>query len=415
MNKREERVAGRLMRYAKIETTSDPHAAAYPTSDKQGELAKLLAEELTALGVPEVFYDEQAYIVYGRLPGNLPEGRTAKAVGLIAHMDTSPDAPGKDVKPRIVSQYDGTDILLNEEQGIVMRTADYPKLLCYIGQDLIVTDGTTLLGADDKAGIASIMTLLEEYIENPALPHGDICVAFTPDEEVGGLARDLDLARFGADAAYTVDCDHLGYYSAETFNAAAAKISITGRGVHPGTAKGIMINAAEIAAEFICRLPEKEKPQYTDGYDGFYYVTDCRGCCEETRIELIIRDFDAARFQQKKDYLAAVTAELNEKYGEGRIRLMLTEQYRNMGEVVGKFPYLAERLHRAIAMSGVTPVNEPFRGGTDGAALSFRGLPCPNLSSGYENAHGRFEYVPVQSMAKNVEILQNLLTLYIEE
>lgn len=403
-----EKVRERMIRYAKVNTQSANDAGGYPTTDCQRDLAKMLAAELREIGASDVYFDEKTFVVYAAIPATVPG---ADCVGLIAHMDTAPDAPGEGVKPWVLEKYDGGNIVLNVENDIVMKAADYPNLANYIGEDLILTDGTTLLGGDDKAAISAIMTAVEYLAAHPEHRHGDVRIAFTPDEEVGGLARDLDFGRFGSDTAYTVDGDHLGYYEDETFNASAARVEITGISVHPGTAKGIMINAADVAAEFLAALPPLEKPQYTDGIDGFFYVTSVSASCESAVIDLIVRDFDADKFAEREKLLTAITAGLNEKYGEGTVRLTVTEQYRNMREVIDTVPHLVENLRRAISDCGVTPVCEPFRGGTDGSSLSFRGLPCPNLSAGYENAHGRFEYVPVCNMEKNVEIILRLCAL----
>ncbi len=331
-----------------------------------------------------------------------------RPIALIAHLDTAPDVKGSDVKPWVLRRYPGGDIVLNEAEGIVMRAADYPNLEQYLGQDLVLTDGTTLLGGDDKAAVAALMTLAEYYMDHPEQPHRSICLAFTPDEEVGGLARDLELEKLGAKFAYTIDGDHLGWYQDQTFNAAEAFVSITGRSVHPATAKGIMINAADLAADFLTSLPRLEKPQYTSGTEGFYYVTDLKADCERAEIRLIIRDFDRMKFQVRQDMLRLYAKMLNERLGEERVRVEIAQQYRNMGDELEQYPFLTADLEKAIRAAGLEPRSEPFRGGTDGAALSFRGLPCPNLSAGYENAHGRFEFVPVPSMAKNVEILIHL-------
>ena len=407
-------VRERMLRYARVNTQSRPFRGTWPTTRCQFDLARMLAEELNAIGAADVYLDEKACVVYARLPAS-PGIAPGNPVGLIAHMDTAPDVSGENVNPRVVERYGGGDILLNPERGIVMRAADYPTLRGYVGQDLIVTDGTTLLGGDDKAAIAAIMTFAACCLEDPEEKHGEIRLAFTPDEEVGGLARDLDLDRFGASFAYTLDGDHLGWYEDETFYASEARFEIHGRAVHTGTAKGIMINAADIAAELITMLPPKEKPQATEGLEGFYHVVSCRSDCEKAEVRLIVRDFDPDRFRAREDFLRRCADTLRARYGPERISLEIREQYRNMKEVLSRTPALAENLRRAIAESGITPVCEPFRGGTDGAALSFRGLPCPNLSAGYENAHGRFEFVPVQSMAKNVEILLRLCRIYAEE
>jgi len=407
-----EKVRDRLIRYAKVDTQSRNGVSERPTTAKQFDLARMLKAELEEIGVSDVWLDEQYCVVYGKIPANI--GGEHKALGLVAHMDTAPDASGTNVKPWVLENYQGQDIVLNQEKNIVMTVADFPNLKNYIGQDLVLTDGTTLLGGDDKASISAIMTMAEYLCANPDIPHGDICLAFTPDEEVGGLARDLDLERFGSPTAYTLDGDYLGYYEDETFNASAAKVTITGRSVHTGTAKGIMINSVDIGAEFMNMLPAFEKPQYTDGREGFYHVTSFNGSCEHTEIHLIIRDHSAVEFAHREAYLQKVTDELNRKYGNV-VELEINETYRSMKEVVDQVPYLVERLVRAISDCGVEPHNLAFRGGTDGSALSHRGLPCPNLSAGYGNAHGRFEYVPVQSMEKNVEILLRLVQIYAEE
>lgn len=395
----------RLLRYAAVTTQSKQFDGVWPTTDCQRDLAKLLYDELHALGV-RAKYDEARCLVYGWLPA--AHVAVDRPIALIAHLDTAPDVKGSDVKPWVLRRYPGGDIVLNEAEGIVMRAADYPNLEQYLGQDLVLTDGTTLLGGDDKAAVAALMTLAEYYMDHPEQPHRSICLAFTPDEEVGGLARDLELEKLGAKFAYTIDGDHLGWYQDQTFNAAEAFVSITGRSVHPATAKGIMINAADLAADFLTSLPRLEKPQYTSGTEGFYYVTDLKADCERAEIRLIIRDFDRMKFQVRQDMLRLYAKMLNERLGEERVRVEIAQQYRNMGDVLEQYPFLTADLEKAIRAAGLEPRSEPFRGGTDGAALSFRGLPCPNLSAGYENAHGRFEFVPVPSMAKNVEILIHL-------
>ena len=407
-------VRERMIRYAEINTESAPFAGKWPTTERQFDLARELEKELRELGAEEVWLDEKCCVVYAKLPSNLTEGeeRMAKPVGFVTHMDTAPDAPGENVRPWVLENYGGGDIVLNKELDIVMRAADFPNLEQYIGQDLILTDGTTLLGGDDKAAVAAVMTMAEYYLRHPEAKHGRICLAFTPDEEVGGLARDLDLERFGSPYAYTLDGDHLGWYEDETFNASGAEISIRGRSVHTGTAKGIMINAVDIAAEFMQMLPEGERPQYTDGTDGFYHMVSCQATCEHAELVMIIRDFDAGSFARRERFLEECAALLNRKYGEGCVSIRIEEQYRNMKEVIDTVPELVRNLKQAIRESGITPVCEPFRGGTDGSALSFRGLPCPNLSAGYENAHGRFEYVPVQSIEKNTEILIRLCGIF---
>ena len=395
----------RLLRYAAVTTQSAHFSGRWPTTACQRDLAKLLYEELLGLGL-RAEYDEPRCVVYGWIPAaGVTEDRP---IALIAHLDTAPDVKGWDVKPWVLRSYPGGDILLNEAEGIILAAADYLNLKQYVGQDLVLTDGTTLLGGDDKAAVAALMTLAEYYAAHPEVPHRTVCLAFTPDEEVGGLAQDLDLERLGAKFAYTLDGDHLGWYQDQTFNAAEAIVTVTGRSVHPATAKGIMINAADIAAEFMTRLPPLEKPQYTEGLEGFFYVTSVKADCEHAELRLIIRDFDRSKFEARQQLVRACAGTLNERLGEERVRVEISQQYRNMGEVLEQYPFLVADLEAAIRAAGLEPRSEPFRGGTDGSALSFRGLPCPNLSAGYENAHGRFEFVPVPSMAKNVEILIHL-------
>ena len=405
-------VRDRLIRYAKVDTQSKPGVTCVPTTAKQFDLAKMLKEEMEKIGVSDVYLDEEKCVVYGILPSNLDHD--AKKVGFVAHMDTAPDASGTDVKPWLLKDYDGSDIVLNQEQNIIMKVSDFPNLKNYIRQDLVLTDGTTLLGGDDKASIAAIMTMAEYYCTHPEVRHGMIALAFTPDEEVGGLARDLDLERFGAPVAYTLDGDWLGYYEDETFNASEAIVTIKGISVHTGTAKGIMINAVDIANEFMSALPAYEKPQYTEGREGFFHVISCNASCEEAVLRMIIRDHSSVQFEIREEYLRKVTDGLNRKYGEGMVTLTINETYRSMKEVIDTVPYMIDYLKQAISDCGIEPKSLAFRGGTDGSALSHRGLPCPNLSAGYENAHGRFEYVPVQSMEKNVEILIRLCEIYAE-
>ena len=411
------------MRYARVDTQSLPFRGSWPTTEKQADLARMLKEELIAVGVPDVFLDEKACVVYGRIPSNLPDGK-GSAVGFIAHMDTAPDASGTDVKPWLLAQYGGGDIVLNEERNIVMRASEY---------DVVFVDFSVQGALADAQGLGSVfafaamgfqrldnhfflvMSMAEHLCAHPGIPHADVCIAFTPDEEVGGLARDLDLVRFGAEAAFTIDGDHLGWYEYETFYASQAVFEFTGRSVHTGTAKGIMINAADLAAELMARLPAHEKPQYTEGTEGFFHVVSCNADCEHARVTMIIRDFDRQRFLQREAFLRNCAEELQNAYGRDRTQLRIEHQYSNMKEILQTVPWLTEMLKNAIRESGIEPVCEPFRGGTDGAALSFRGLPCPNLSAGYENAHGRFEYVPVQSMEKNVEILLRIVAAFAEQ
>ena len=404
-----EQVRDRLIRYARVDTQSARVSDTVPTTKKQFDLAYMLRDELVGIGAADVWLDEEKCVVYGRVPATVEGG---KAFGLVTHMDTAPDAPGAGCKPWVLEEYDGGDILLNEEKGIVMSPREFPNLKNYVGQDLILTDGTTLLGGDDKAAIAVVMTMAEHLLRHPELPHGPIALAFTPDEEVGGLAKDLDLARFGAQVAYTLDGDYLGYYEDETFNASHATALFRGRSVHTGTAKGIMVNAGDLAAEFISLLPPREKPQFTEGREGFFHLVSIRANVELAQVDLIVRDHDAGVFARREQLLRDLAAQMARKYGPERVSLTIAPTYRNMKEVIDRYPFLIDNLTKAISLAGLTPRSLPFRGGTDGSALSHRGLPCPNLSAGYENAHGRFEYVPIPSMEKNVEILLHLAKLF---
>ena len=404
-------VRDRLMRYARVDTQSARRSDTVPTTKKQFDLAYMLRDELIAIGAADVWLDEAKCVLYGRLPSTLPPGR-GRAFGLVTHMDTAPDAPGANCRPWVLESYDGGDILLNPEKGIVMSPRDFPNLLHYVGEDLVLTDGTTLLGGDDKAAIAAVMTMAEHLLQHLELPCGEIALAFTPDEEVGGLARDLDLTRFGAKVAYTLDGDYLGYYEDETFNASHATLTFLGRSVHTGTAKGILINAADMAAEFVSLLPPREKPQFTEGREGFFHIVSVQGNVEHARVDLIVRDHDGDRFARREQLLREMAAQMTEQYGAERVSLVITPTYRNMKEVIDRYPFLIRNLRSAIRLAGLEPRSIAFRGGTDGSALSHRGLPCPNLSAGYENAHGRFEYVPIRSMEKNVEILLHLARLF---
>ena len=404
-----EQVRDRLIRYARVDTQSARVSDTVPTTKKQFDLAYMLRDELVGIGAADVWLDEEKCVVYGRVPATVEGG---KAFGLVTHMDTAPDAPGAGCKPWVLEEYDGGDILLNEEKGIVMSPREFPNLKNYVGQDLILTDGTTLLGGDDKAAIAVVMTMAEHLLRHLELPHGPIALAFTPDEEVGGLARDLDLDRFGAKVAYTLDGDYLGYYEDETFNASHATALFRGRSVHTGTAKGIMVNAGDLAAEFVSLLPPGEKPQFTEGREGFFHLVSIQANVELAQVDLIVRDHDAGVFARREQLLRDLAAQMARKYGPERVSLTIAPTYRNMKEVIDRYPFLIDNLTKAISLAGLTPRSLPFRGGTDGSALSHRGLPCPNLSAGYENAHGRFEYVPIPSMEKNVEILLHLAKLF---
>lgn len=355
-------VKERMIRYAKVDTQSSDDSGKTPTTDRQFDLARMLFSELRSIGASEVWLDEANCVVYGKIPATAAGGMP---FGLVTHMDTAPDASGTDVKPHVLFDYDGGDILLNAEKGIVMRPAEFPNLKQYVGQDLILTDGTTLLGGDDKAAIAAVMTFAEHLIAHPEIAHGPVSIAFTPDEEVGGLAKDLDFARFGAKVAYTLDGDHLGHYMEETFHASHARIEIRGLSVHPGTAKGIMINASDLVTEFLAMLPPREKPQYTEGREGFFHVLSVASSCERAEAELIVRDHDRTIFERREALLRDIADKLNKTYGAGTVKLTIEQSYRNMKEVVARYPFLIENLTEAIRRAGLEPVCEAFRGGTD--------------------------------------------------
>ena len=390
----------RFLNYVSVPTMSDEESETTPSTKKQLVLGKLLKEELTSLGLSDVKLDEYGY-VYATLPANTEKNE--KTIGFIAHMDTSPDAPDENVKPKLV-EYAGGDILLNEERGIYMTVEEYPNIADYKGHLLITTDGTTLLGADDKAGIAEILTMLEKLIERNT-PHGTIKVAFTPDEEIGRGADKFDVEGFDADFAYTVDGGAIGELEYENFNAASAKITVHGVSIHPGSAKGKMKNAARIAMEFNALLPEEEIPELTEGYEGFHHLTGMSGEIELAKLSYIIRDHDMEKFKEKKRDFEAAAAVINAKYGEGTLELELCDSYYNMREKIEPEMYIIERAKKAMLKLDIIPLINPIRGGTDGARLSFMGLPCPNLSTGGENFHSRFEFISADVMEVMSEIL----------
>lgn len=406
-----EKAVRRFLQYVVFDTQSDPESKTCPSSPGQLTLARHLARELEEIGLADVSLDENGY-VSATLPSNL--GRETKTIGFIAHMDTSPDAPGKGVKPALVD-YEGGEILLNRDKGIVLSPQDFPDLLEYTGQPLIVTDGTTLLGADNKAGIAAIITAMEHLGENPDLPHGEVKVAFTPDEEIGRGADRFDVAKFNADFAYTVDGGPLGELEYENFNAADGQVLIRGRSVHPGTAKNTMINSLLLAMELNSLLPVGQRPEYTENYEGFIHLYDLRGNVDETKMSYIIRDHSLDLFTRKKDALKEAVNYLNIKYGPGTVRLSLEDSYYNMKEKIEPVIEIIELAKRAMEEVGVTPKVKPIRGGTDGARLSYMGLPCPNLFTGGHNYHGRFEYIPVNSLEKAVATILKIIELNTRE
>ena len=389
----------RFLKYVSYPTTSDENNECCPSTQGQMVLAEELVKELLEIGVADARVDEHGY-VYGSIPANCED---MPAIGFIAHMDTASDAPGEDIKAKMIN-YEVGDILLNEEQGIVLSLADYPYVGEYAGQRLIVTDGTTLLGADDKAGIAAIMTAAAKLV-NADFPHGRICIGFTPDEEIGRGADLFDVAGFGADYAYTLDGGGLGEIEYENFNAASAVVKVHGRAIHPGSAKGKMVNAARISCEFDSMLTPDEIPEMTEGYEGFHHLIDISGETEESVSRYIIRDHSKEKFAAIKAEFESVAAKLNEKYGEGTVELTLRDSYYNMKEVLLDKMYVVDRATAAMERLGMKPHSVPIRGGTDGARLSFMGLPCPNLPTGGGNYHSRFEYVSVDAMEKCAELV----------
>lgn len=400
-----------FLRYVKIDTQSSEESESTPSTMKQHNLAKLLVEELKNMGAEEITYDTEHCYVYATIPAS--QGyENAPVLGFIAHMDTSPAVTDTGVKPRVVEKYDGQDIVLNTDENIVMKVSDFPELLSYVGKDLIVTDGTTLLGADDKAGIAEIMAMAEYFLSNPDEPHGKIRVGFTPDEEVGRGADYFDVKLFGADYAYTVDGGPLGELEYENFNAAGATLRIYGRSVHPGSAKGKMKNAILIAQEFQGMLPVFQNPMYTEKYEGFFHLDSIKGDVELVEADYIIRDHDKALFEEKKDLFLQTAAFLNGKYGEGTVVVEMVDSYYNMREVLEPHMHLVDNAAAAMKELGIEPLVSPIRGGTDGARLSFMGLPCPNLCTGGENFHGRYEFACVQSMEKITELLISIISKY---
>ncbi len=404
-------VVDRFIKYAKIDTQSDENSNQTPSTLKQFNLAKEIERELIEMGMTDVSLDNNCYLM-ATLPAN--SEKHIPTIGFIAHFDTSPDMSGENVKPHIVKQYTGNDIVLNEEQHIVLSPHDFPELLDHIGEDLIVTDGTTLLGADDKAGIAEIITAMQYFLDHPEIEHGKVRIAFTPDEEIGRGADKFDVQKFGAEWGYTVDGGEVGELEYENFNAASAKITIQGRNVHPGYAKNKMINALHVANELINLLPANERPEFTEGYEGFFHLTSLNGTVDEAVVSFIIRDHDRNRFEERKKIMLDAVSFLNERYSN-RLKLELRDQYFNMREKVEPVKYVIDYAFRAMQNVGVTPRVKPIRGGTDGARLSFMGLPCPNIFAGGLNFHGRYEFIPVQSLEKATQVIEKIVEIVAEE
>lgn len=400
----------RFLQYAALDTQSDPASETYPSSARQLTLLNRLVEEMFRLGLSEVEIDANGYAM-GSIPAS-PGYEDRPVIGFIAHVDTSPDMSGAGVKPRIHKDYDGKDIRLND--ALTMRVADFPELAHFKGHTLITTDGTTLLGADDKAGIAEIMTAAEYLMQHPEIPHGKIRIGFTPDEEIGRGVDFFDVEKFGARFAYTVDGGFEGELEYENFNAASAKIDVQGRNIHPGYAKGKMINALLVLTEINALLPVWERPEYTEGYEGFYHLIAMGGSVERASMEYIVRDHSREKFEAKKTFLRKAVELLADRYGEGVISLTLTDQYYNMREQVEPYPEVIDKAVRAMEQAGVVPVIRPIRGGTDGARLSYMGLPCPNLFTGGMNFHGKFEYCSLDTMERSVQTILNLVKLWAE-
>ncbi len=405
-------VLERFLKYVKVYTTSDPNINEFPSTKRQFDLANMLADELRSLGL-EAVVDDKCY-VYSKLPSNAGDAEITP-IGFISHMDTAPDLSGENVKPRLVENYDGSDIVLNKERGIILSPKDFDTLNNYKGKDLVVTDGNTLLGADDKAGIAEIMTAIEYFVNNPEIIHGDVMIAFTPDEEIGSGADYFDVENFGAKYAYTIDGGQIGELEYECFNANNAKVIVKGRNVHPGTAKDKMINSLEIAMEFHNLLPENEKPQYTSGYEGFFHLMKFNGCVDKTELNYIIREHDRKLFEIKKRLFAQAADFINDKYGDNTIIIEERDSYYNMGEIMKDHMNVVEVAKQAMIKNGVKPIIKPVRGGTDGSRLSFMGLPCPNIFTGGHNYHGRYEYICVQSMEKAVKVIIDIVDSYANE
>ena len=405
-----EKILDRFLRYIAIDTQSNEESESQPSAAKELDLLRLLRDELVALGV-DATLDQYGYVM-ASIPSNID--KKVPAVGFIAHVDTAPDASGKDIKPQIIENYDGGAIDLKGVPGLQLKPEEFPEMLHYIGQTLITTDGTTLLGADDKAGVAEIMDAVQYIVEHPEFKHGDIKIGFTPDEEIGRGVVKFDVERFGAEYAYTMDGGEIGELEFENFNAASAKIHIQGSNVHPGYAKGKMRNAILIGQEFNALLPALARPEHTEGYEGFFHLISFKGSVEEADFAYIIRDHDRVRFEHRKNMMTKVAEFINERYGAGTATLVLKDQYYNMREQVEPHYHIVEKAVKAMEMAGIQPKIQPIRGGTDGANLSFRGLPCPNIFAGGLNFHGKMEFVPLESIQKASEVIRNLITLYAE-
>ena len=398
----------RFVSYVTVDTESDPTSESTPSTAKQWDLANALVEELKSIGMQEVSIDENAYIM-ATLPSN--SAKKLPIIGFISHFDTSPDFTGANVKPQIIENYDGSDIILDKEQNIILSPAYFEDLLLYKGQTLITTDGNTLLGADDKAGINEIISAMEYLINHPEIEHGTIKVGFTPDEEIGRGAHKFDVKKFGADWAYTMDGSQVGELEYENFNAAGAVVTVKGKIVHPGYAKGKMINSMYIATQFINSLPQLETPEHTEGREGFFHLHNMAGAVEETKLHYIIRDHDRLHFEARKNVINKLAEDLNMQYGREVITIEIKDQYFNMREKIEPVMHIVSVAEKAMVKANIKPLVKPIRGGTDGSQLSYMGLPCPNIFAGGHNFHGRYEYVPVESMQKAIEVIVNIAQL----
>ncbi len=401
----------RFISYVTVDTESDPESTTTPSTLKQWDLANALVEELKKIGLQDVTIDKHAYIM-ATLPSNV--AHEVPVIGFIAHFDTTPDFTGANVNPQIIENYDGKDIVLNATQGIILSPDDFDDLLQYKGQTLITTDGTTLLGADDKAGITEIISAMEYLIQHPEIKHGPIRVGFTPDEEIGRGAHLFDVEKFGAEWAYTMDGSQIGELEYENFNAAGAKVTVQGKIVHPGYAKGKMVNSMYIAQEYINSLPPLETPEHTEGREGFFHLHTVHGNVEQTTLEYIIRDHDMDHFETRKEMMRQQTSEINAKYAKDVISIEIKDQYYNMREKIAPVMHIVDIAEEAMNAIGITPLIKPIRGGTDGSQLSYKGLPCPNIFAGGHNFHGRYEYIPVESMQKAIEVIVKITTLVSE-
>jgi len=404
-----EKVLDRFLKYIKIDTQSDENSETTPSTEKQFNLAKVLKKELEDLGLLDISLDDNCYLM-ATLPANTD--KKIPTIGFIAHMDTSPDMPGAVENPNFVYNYSGEDIVINKEKNLVLTTKEFPELEDYIGKTILTTDGNTLLGADDKAGIAEIITAVEFLVNNPQIKHGTIKVGFTPDEEIGRGVDHFDVKKFNADFAYTLDGGGIGELEYENFNAAGAKVYVQGRNIHPGYAKNKMINAMLVAMEFNALLPVNERPEYTADYEGFYHIVKMEGSVENAMLQYIIRDHDKVKFEQKKQTITDAVDFMKKRYGADVFRLELKDQYFNMKEMVVPVIHVVETAQKAMEEVGVVPVVVPIRGGTDGARLSYMGLPCPNIFAGGHNFHGKFEYVPVETMEKAIDVILKIIELY---